>query len=443
MVRGFPSRAKSRAARRAAKRPRGAGPLAAAARELLFRRLAGIRGGSLEIRLPSGRTRRFGEPGAGLSAVVDVRDESAFRRFVFRGDIAFGETYAEGLWTSPNLAAVTRLAARNVRLFDSGGRAPALLSRAVQRLRHGRRRNSVEGSRENIRHHYDLGTDFYSLFLDPTLTYSCGVFEPPGISLEEAQVAKFERIADALGLSPGDRLLEIGTGWGSFAAYAAGRRGCRVTTTTISRAQYDHVRERIARERLGDRVTVLLEDYRSLGGRFDKAVSIEMFEAVGLDFYDDYFGAADRLLEPGGSMLLQTIWMNEERFPRYRRQPDFIQRYIFPGSELASLAEIRRSLARATRLEVAGVDEIGPHYVTTLAAWRRAFLANADRVRALGFPETFLRMWDYYLAYCEGGFAEGYIGDAQILLAKSAVRGASGRASSGETASGARRIGRD
>ena len=443
MVRGFPSRAKSRAARRAAKRPRRAGPLAAAARELLFRRLAGIRGGSLEIRLPSGRSRRFGEPGDGLSAVVAVRDESAFRRFVFRGDIAFGETYAEGLWTSPNLAAVTRLAARNVRLFDSGGRAPALLSRAVQRLRHGRRRNSVEGSRENIRHHYDLGTDFYSLFLDPTLTYSCGVFEPPGISLEEAQAAKFERIADALELSPGDSLLEIGTGWGSFAAYAAGRRGCRVTTTTISRSQYDYVRERIARERLGDRVTLLLEDYRSLGGRFDKAVSIEMFEAVGLDFYDDYFGTADRLLEPGGSMLLQTIWMNEERFSAYRRQPDFIQRYIFPGSELASLAEIRRSLARATRLEVAGVDEIGPHYVTTLAAWRRAFLANADRVRALGFPETFLRMWDYYLAYCEGGFAEGYIGDAQVLLAKSAVRGASGRASSGETASRARRIGRD
>jgi len=324
-----------------------------------------------------------------------------------------------------HLAAVTRLAARNVQLFDSGGRAPAVVSRAIQRLRHLRHRNSPEGSRENIRHHYDLGTDFYSLFLDPTLTYSCAVFDPPGISLEEAQVAKFDRIAGALELSPGDRLLEVGSGWGSFAVHAATRYGCRVTTTTISRAQHDHVRERIARERLGDRITLLHDDYRSLRGRFDKAVSIEMFEAVGLQYYDDYFGAIDGLLEPGGAMLLQTIWMNEKRFPRYRRQPDFIQRYIFPGSELASLAEIRRSLARATGLEVADVDEIGSHYVETLGAWRRAFLGHGDRVRALGFPESFIRMWDYYLAYCEGGFAEGYIGDAQVLLAKSLA--ASGR----------------
>jgi len=384
-----------------------------------MRRFEGIRGGSLEIHFPSGRTRRFGERGTGLDARVEVRDESAFRRFLFRGDIAFGETYADGLWTSPDLAAVTRLAARNVQLFDSGGRAPAVVSRAIQRLRHLRHRNSPEGSRENIRHHYDLGTDFYSLFLDPTLTYSCAVFDPPGISLEEAQVAKFDRIAGALELSPGDRLLEVGSGWGSFAVHAATRYGCRVTTTTISRAQHDHVRERIARERLGDRITLLHDDYRSLRGRFDKAVSIEMFEAVGLQYYDDYFGAIDGLLEPGGAMLLQTIWMNEKRFPRYRRQPDFIQRYIFPGSELASLAEIRRSLARATGLEVADVDEIGSHYVETLGAWRRAFLGHGDRVRALGFPESFIRMWDYYLAYCEGGFAEGYIGDAQVLLAKS------------------------
>jgi cyclopropane-fatty-acyl-phospholipid synthase len=439
VVRGFPSRARSRAARRAGRRPRGAGPIAAAAREILFRRLGGIRGGSLEIRLPSGRVRRFGDRGTGLDAVVAIRDESAFRRFVFRGDIAFGETYAEGLWSSPDVPAVTRLAARNIRLFDSGGRAPALISRAVQRIRHGRRRNTVSGSRENIRHHYDLGTDFYSLFLDPTLTYSCGVFDPPGISLEQAQIAKFERIADALALAPGDRVLEIGSGWGAFAAHAATRHGCRVTTTTISQAQHDYVRDRIARERLGDRVTLLLEDYRNLRGRFDKAVSIEMFEAVGLDYYDDYFGAVDRLLEPGGSMLLQTIWMNDERFEAYRRQPDFIQRYIFPGSELASMLEIRRSLERATGMRVADVGEIGPHYATTLAAWRRAFLANAARVRALGFPETFIRMWDYYLAYCEGGFAEGYIGDAQILLVKAAASSPSGRSGSGETASGAQR----
>ena len=201
--------------------------------------------------------------------------------------------------------------------------------------------------------------------------------------------------------------------------HAASRYGCRVTTTTISRSQYDYVRERLARERLEGRVELLFEDYRKLAGLYDKAVSIEMFEAVGLSFYDRFFSTVDRLLRPGGAMLLQTIWMNEERFPSYHAQPDFIQRHIFPGSELASIGEIRRSLARATSLpSVAGLEEIGLHYVATLAAWRKRFLENRERVRALGFPETFIRMWDYYLGYCEGAFAEKYIGDAQILLAK-------------------------
>ena len=390
-------------------------------RALLLKSLEGIRDGHLELHLPGGGMRSFGDPGSDLHAVARICDESAFRRFAFGGDIAFGETYAEGLWTSPDLPAVTRLAARNMAAFDAGGRLTATLDRWLERGRHLLRRNSVEGSRENIRFHYDLGTDFYSLFLDPTLTYSCALFDRPGSTLADAQVAKFDRIARKLELSPGDRLLEIGSGWGSFAIHAATQYGCRVTTTTISRAQHDHVRERLESERLGDRVTLLFEDYRNLAGRFDKAVSIEMFEAVGLAYYDDYFAAVDRLLEPGGRMLLQTITINEERFERYRRQPDFIQRHIFPGSELASILEIRKSLARATGMSVAGLEEIGSHYVPTLTAWRQAFLANRDRVRALGFPETFIRMWDYYFAYCEGGFAERYIGDAQLLLAKAGV----------------------
>jgi cyclopropane-fatty-acyl-phospholipid synthase len=390
-------------------------------RALLLKSLEGIRDGHLELHLPGGGVRSFGDPGSDLHAVARICDESAFRRFAFGGDIAFGETYAEGLWTSPDLPAVTRLAARNMAAFDAGGRLTATLDRWLERGRHLLRRNSVEGSRENIRFHYDLGTDFYSLFLDPTLTYSCALFDRPGSTLADAQVAKFDRIARKLELSPGDRLLEIGSGWGSFAIHAATQYGCRVTTTTISRAQHDHVRERLESERLGDRVTLLFEDYRNLAGRFDKAVSIEMFEAVGLAYYDDYFAAVDRLLEPGGRMLLQTITINEERFERYRRQPDFIQRHIFPGSELASVAEIRKSLARAAGMSVAGLEEIGSHYVPTLTAWRQAFLANRDRVRALGFPETFIRMWDYYFAYCEGGFAERYIGDAQLLLEKAGV----------------------
>ena len=393
-------------------------------RALLLKSLEGIRDGHLELHLPGGSVRNFGDPSSDLRAVAEIRDDAAFRRFAFGGDIAFGETYAEGLWSSPDLPAVTRLAARNMAAFDAGARVTATLDRWLERVRHLLRRNSVEGSRENIRYHYDLGTDFYSLFLDPSLTYSCALFERPGVTLADAQVAKFDRIAEKLALSPGDRLLEIGSGWGAFAIHAATRYGCRVTTTTISRAQHDHVRQRLAREGLGDRVALLFEDYRNLTGRYDKLVSIEMFEAVGLAYYDDYFGAADRLLGPGGQMLLQTITINEERFERYRRQPDFIQRHIFPGSELASVAEIRKSLARATRMSVAVLDDIGAHYVPTLAAWRTAFLANADRVRALGFPESFIRLWEYYFAYCEGGFAERYIGDAQILLAKAGARSA-------------------
>ncbi len=403
------------------KAPEGGGIMSSLSRALLLKNLERIRNGHLAVRLPDGGVRAFGDENSALQAIVEIHDESVFRRFAFGGDIAFGETYAEGLWTSPDLPAVTRLAARNMPAFDAGGRLPATLDRWGERLRQLARRNSVRRSRLNIRYHYDLGTDFYSLFLDPTLTYSCAMFDAPDATLEQAQVAKFDRIAARLELAPGDRLLEIGTGWGSFAIHAATRYGCRVTTTTISRSQHDHVRERLERERLGDRVRLLFEDYRALTGRFDKAVSIEMFEAVGLAFYDDYFGAVDRLLEPSGEMLLQTITINEERFANYRRQPDFIQRHIFPGSELASVREIESSLARSTRLRVQGSEQIGPHYVPTLGAWRTRFLENRDRVRALGFPETFIRMWDYYLAYCQGGFAEGYIGDVQLLLAKTAV----------------------
>ena len=405
-------------------------------RNVFLRGLERIAEGRLEVRLPDGRVREFGDPASDLHATVEIRDEAAFARFVFGGDIAFGEAYAEGLWSSPDLPSVVRLAVRNIAAFDAGHRATAAVSRWAARLRHWLRRNTVSGSRLNISYHYDLGTDFYSLFLDPTLTYSCGLFERPGLSLEEAQVAKFDRIAQMLELAPGDRLVEIGSGWGSFALHAARRYGCRVTTTTISRSQYDHVRDRLAREDGGGQVELLFEDYRRLSGRYDKAVSIEMFEAVGLAYYDDYFRAVDRLLERGGTMLLQTIWINEERFPRYHAQPDFIQRHVFPGSELASIGQIRKSLARATALSVAALEEIGLHYVSTLTAWRHAFLAHRDEVRALGFPETFVRMWDYYLAYCQGAFAERYIGDAQILLAKAAAP--AGRAAVRSGAAGAK-----
>ena len=387
-------------------------------RALLLKALRGVRHGRLELRLPGGEVHSFGDSVSDPSAIVEVRDERLFSRAIFGGDIGIGEAYVDGLWTSPDLVALIRLAVRNMDVFDAGSHLTATVSRWVERLRHALRRNSIEGSRHNIRYHYDLGTDFYSLFLDPTLTYSCALFERPDATLEEAQIAKCDAICRKLELAPGDRLLEIGTGWGTFAIHAATRYGARVTTATISQAQYDYVRQRLAREGLSGEIELLLEDYRRLSGRYDKAVSIEMFEAVGLPYYDRYFSAVDRLLAPGGAMLLQTITMNEDRFPRYRRQSDFIRRHVFPGGELASVVEIRESLSRATHLEMSDVEEIGPHYVRTLAEWRGRFLANADRVRALGFPEPFLRLWQYYLCYCEGGFAEGYVGDAQLLLRK-------------------------
>jgi len=390
-------------------------------RALLLKALRGIRHGHLELRLPGGDVLRFGDSASELRAVVVVKDERLFSRAVFGGDIGIGEAYVDGLWTSPDLVSLVRLAVRNGDVFDAGERLPATVSCWVERMRHALRRNSIHGSRQNIRYHYDLGTDFYSLFLDPSLTYSCALYEHPGASLEEAQFAKCDAICRKLDLVPGDRLLEIGTGWGALAIHAATRYGARVTTTTISRAQHDYVQERLRREGLTDRVDLRLEDYRRLSGRFDKVVSIEMFEAVGLAFYDRYFSAVDRLLEPGGAMLLQTITMNEARFHAYLRHSDFLRKHIFPGGELASVAEIRKSLARATRMEVREIEEIGSHYVRTLAAWRERFLANADRVRALGFPESFLRLWVYYLSYCEGSFAEGYIGDAQLLLSKVGV----------------------
>ncbi len=360
----------------------------------------------------------FGDPGAELRAQVRIHDARVFRTGLLHGEVGLGEAYLAGWWEADDLVAVVRIAVRNMAAFDQGGGFLATLGKVANRLLHRRRRNHVDGARQNIGHHYDLGNDFYRLWLDPTLAYSCAVFDSAGQSLEDAQRAKFELICRKLQLGVGDHLLEIGTGWGGFALHAVKTRGCRVTTTTISQQQFDYAKELFEREGVAGRIDLRLEDYRHLSGSFDKAVSIEMFEAVGLEYYDTYFSAVDRLLKPGGRFLLQTITMNERQFPDYIRQSDWIQKHIFPGAELASLSRILTSLGRCTILNLHHLEDIGLHYAHTLGAWRAAFLARRDEVRALGFDETFLRMWDYYLAYCEGAFAERYIGDVQLLLAK-------------------------
>jgi cyclopropane-fatty-acyl-phospholipid synthase len=391
------------------------------AKTLFLRSLAGLRGGELEL-VSDGETHRFGDAGPdGLRAQVVVHDERFFRRAVLGGDVALGEAWMDGDWSSPDLVSVVRVAVRNLGEIENRNRWLSAARRGMDVLRHRSRGNSIQGSRRNIRAHYDLSNDFFRLFLDQSMMYSCAFYEGADDSIERAQFNKLDRICRKLSIGPGDSVLEIGTGWGGFAEHAVRQYGCHVTTTTISREQHDYARERFESAGLQDRVELLFEDYRNLRGQYSRIVSIEMFEAVGLEHYDDFFGACDRLLEPDGAMLLQTITMNERTFPSYRGRADWIQKYVFPGSELASVAEILKSLARGTRLAMQHAEDIGLHYARTLAEWRERFHGAIDSVRSLGFDDRFVRMWDYYLAYCEGAFRERHIGDFQLVLTKAAV----------------------
>ena len=392
--------------------------LNALCKRLFIRGLDSVRGGIFH--LECGGDLRFGAHDADLAGRMVVANDRFFRRALAAGDIGIGEAYMDGDWTSPDLVPLIRLMLRNLAHIESSGGAARLATRLAGLLARRLRDNSEHRSRAHIQRHYDLGNEFFRLFLDARhLMYSCGFYQTPADSLETAQEQKIDRICRKLDLSPADRLLEIGSGWGGFAVRAATCYGCRVTTTTISDEQYRHARDWVRRlGEAGSRITVLREDYRRLQGRFDKIVSIEMFEAVGLAHYDDYFAAVDRLLEPDGVMLLQTITVDEQWFPAYRRTPDWIEKYIFPGGELASIGEILKSLARATRMSLYHAENIGTHYARTLRAWRERFHARVEEVRALGFDQRFIRMWDLYLAYCEAAFLERHVGVFQLVLTK-------------------------
>ena len=394
------------------------------ARPAVLRRLAGIRAGELTL-VDQAEAHRFGgpSPACPLSVTVEVRDPAFWAEVAFGGSVGAGESYMQGHWDANDLTAVMRILLSNRAVLDGMETGLARLFEPARKLLHALNRNSRAGSRRNIAAHYDLGNDFFALFLDPSMMYSSAIFERPDMSLAEAQTARLERICRRLDLQPSDHLLEIGTGWGGLAIHAAGRYGCRVTTTTISREQHALAAERIAAAGLSDRVTLLLEDYRDLRGRYDKLVSIEMIEAVGHRFYDAYFAACARLLEPAGTMLLQAITIADQRYDAARRSVDFIQRHIFPGSCIPSVAAIAASVARATDLRIVRLEDIGPHYATTLRHWRENLFANLDAVRALGYPPEFVRMWEFYLCYCEAGFAERALGDVHVLLAKPGYRG--------------------
>jgi cyclopropane-fatty-acyl-phospholipid synthase len=389
--------------------------LAGFAREQLFSRLARLRRGHLRVCEPEGHTTFAGdEPGPHADLVIC--DPAFHADVAFGGSVGAGESYMAGHWRSSDLTALLRLLLANRELVDAMDAGVARFAQPLLRAAHALRRNTRAGARRNISAHYDLGNEFFAIFLDETLMYSCALFEREGMTLAEASRAKLDLVCRKLALSPDDHVLEIGSGWGGFALHAATRFGCRVTTTTLSPNQRALALERIRAAGLSDRVEVLLEDYRDLKGRFDKLVSIEMIEAIGHAQYETFFAACSRLLAPRGRMLLQSITIADRRYDSARRDVDFIKRYIFPGCCIPALAPLTRAMARASDLGIVHLEDIGPHYAETLARWRSNFLANEGRVAAMGYPEEFRRMWEFYFAYCEAGFAERALGNVQMLL---------------------------
>ena len=391
-------------------------PLSTLARRALTARLAELRHGRLILR-EGATVSSWGDPLATPIEMV-VLDPRFYSAAAFGGAVGAGEAYADGWWTTDDLTGIVRLLLRNRDALDGLETGWARLVQPARRLLHAINRNTRRGARRNIGAHYDLGNAFFELILDDTLTYSCALFERPGASLRDASVAKYERMAALLDLQPHDHVVEIGTGWGGFAIHAASRHGCRVTTTTISEEQYQLATRRVAEAGLAGRVTVVRQDYRDLRGRYDKLVSIEMIEAVGHEHFETFFARCAALLAPHGRAAIQAITIDDARYEAARREVDFINRHIFPGSCLPSRS-VLRAAAAAAGLDLVQADEIGPHYAETLRRWRENMQANRDRIAALGMGERFQRLWEFYFCYCEGGFLERAIGTAQLVFARS------------------------
>jgi len=395
------------------------------AKYLLLSRLQAIGHGRLILREGT-EQHVFGrrDEATDLSVTFTVRNSGFYSKVVFGGTIGAGEAYMAQDFDCSDLTAAVQLLLRNRVLLDGLDDSLLRLTAPLHKLFHWLHENTRRGSRHNIASHYDLGNEFFALFLDPTMMYSCAYYEDPTMTLERASVAKLDLICRKLALGPGDHVIEIGTGWGGFAIHAAKRYGCHVTTTTISREQYEMATARVRQEGLADRVTVLMQDYRDLNrdltGQYDKLVSIEMIEAVGHKYIDVFFAKCSELLKPEGVMLLQAMTIADQRYREAITTVDFIQRYIFPGSFIPSVTAITGSVTKATDMRLYHMQDIGPHYAQTLRTWRERFLAQLPQVRVMGYPEEFTRMWEFYLCYCEGGFLERAIGDAQMVFVKPA-----------------------
>ena len=354
--------------------------------------------------------------------MIRVNDPRFYSSVALGGSLGAAEAYLAGYWDADDLTTLLRLMSRNLEAANGLNRGLALLGAPARMAIQFVHRNTRSGSRRNIAAHYDLGNEFFQQFLDDTMAYSCGIFERPESTLREASIAKFERICRALRLGPSDHLLEIGTGWGGFAIHAAKNYGCRVTTTTISREQFEYARSRVHQEGLGDRIELLLEDYRDLTGVYNKLASIEMIEAVGHEYLPAYFSKCSELLASDGMMALQAITIPDQRYETYRKSTDFIQKHIFPGGCLPSLGAICGAVRDRTDLRISHLQDLAPHYARTLRRWRRRFEDRRERIRSLGADEWFLRSWEYYFSYSEAGFAERQIGLSQIVLSKPECR---------------------
>jgi cyclopropane-fatty-acyl-phospholipid synthase len=391
------------------------------ARRIVLALAKRVRGGMLTIR-EAGRTHEFGDPRAGLRATVTVHTPRTWPALL-TGSVGLGRSYSAGWWDTDDLVALTRICARSFGPLDEVRRRIWPLLLPFQAGVASLSRNGPRRARRNAAAHYDLGNDLYRLFLDGSLTYSSAIFLRPDMTLEQAQVEKLDRACRRIGLRPEHSVVEVGTGWGSFALHAASRYGCSVVTTTLAAEQHALASERVAAAGLTDRVSVVMQDYRALRGRHDRLVSIEMIEAVGWRHFDEYFEACSRLLAPDGAMLLQAILIDDRWFEAEKRMRGFANTLIFPGGCLPSVASITRSVARATDMRIAAFEDITPHYAETLRQWRQRFLSHREQARDLGYAEEFLRLWEMYLAFSEGGFRERRLRDAQIVLAKPDWRG--------------------
>jgi cyclopropane-fatty-acyl-phospholipid synthase len=385
---------------------------------LLRKTMRGLQFGQIVLE-QGDQSERFGDLSqVALSGHVKVLAPRFYRRILSDGVLGAAESYLEGEWVSDELTDVFRVLLKNEHVIAKFSSSLTWLSSLGHRLQHFRNRNSRAGSRRNIHEHYDLGNSFFELFLDPSMMYSSAIFPSEQTSLEEGSMEKVDRACRQLQLKPNDDLVEIGTGWGTLAIHAASRYGCRVTTTTISDEQYRMATQRVAAAGLQDRVTVLKRDYRDLTGSFDKLVSIEMIEAVGRRYLPGYFEKCSQLLKDDGAMLIQAIVLPEQRYAGYEESVDFIQKYIFPGGFLPSISMMQQFVTQKTPLRMLALDDFGMHYARTLRLWNERFHEQLDAVRALGFDERFIRMWRYYLCYCEAAFLERAIGLVQVLWAK-------------------------